>query len=367
MSQSKASRRARYQSSALIASQPRVEKPLPLSGIQKDPDERKRNRPGETAGRDNPCFVGLGIRFPGSVQAKPPKLHRSLHRRENEDSFRDGEWSNFGVQRKLETAIGVRWIAGSRLPLRAQPTLNWLPSPPQVKANTRCHLWGRREPERRVSEHTEGRNRVLIRAPRVEPIAKQVGSATRICGVFLSARGVFSANTMLQAFSAFDNIEITLFPGNLLGASEEKPKHLGLELDELHSERSPKRGEHRTTRIIRDTRIGHKVKVLYDYRCQICQVRINSHTGPYAEAAHIRALGEPHNGPDSMGNVHCLCPNHHVMLDRLAFSINDDLSILGRRGRLDIHSSHKIASKHISYHRRLYQTAREKNRRRPGR
>ncbi len=39
------------------------------------------------------------------------------------------------------------------------------PSPPQVKAsNTRFHLWGRRVPERSVSEHTEGRNRVLIRA-----------------------------------------------------------------------------------------------------------------------------------------------------------------------------------------------------------
>jgi hypothetical protein len=33
------------------------------------------------------------------------------------------------------------------------------------------------------------------------------------------------------------------------------------------------------------------------------------------EAAHIRPLGAPHNGPDTWDNTLCLCPNHHVPFD----------------------------------------------------
>ena len=33
------------------------------------------------------------------------------------------------------------------------------------------------------------------------------------------------------------------------------------------------------------------------------------------EAAHIRPLGAPHNGPDTLDNTLCLCPNHHVPFD----------------------------------------------------
>jgi hypothetical protein len=33
------------------------------------------------------------------------------------------------------------------------------------------------------------------------------------------------------------------------------------------------------------------------------------------EAAHIRPLGAPHNGPDTLDNTLCLCPNHHVLFD----------------------------------------------------
>lgn len=42
---------------------------------------------------------------------------------------------------------------------------------------------------------------------------------------------------------------------------------------------------------------------------------LNAKVAPYAEAAHIRALGSPHNGPDVIENVLCLCPNHHVLFD----------------------------------------------------
>ena len=52
------------------------------------------------------------------------------------------------------------------------------------------------------------------------------------------------------------------------------------------------------------------------YECQLCGHTILFQDGTrYAEAHHIRPLGEPHNGPDCMENIICLCPNHHAELD----------------------------------------------------
>jgi predicted restriction endonuclease len=35
----------------------------------------------------------------------------------------------------------------------------------------------------------------------------------------------------------------------------------------------------------------------------------------YAEAHHVRPLGRPYNGPDTIDNIICVCPNCHVLLD----------------------------------------------------
>jgi putative restriction endonuclease len=75
------------------------------------------------------------------------------------------------------------------------------------------------------------------------------------------------------------------------------------------------RRETTVLRIVRDTRQARRIKELYDYRCQMCGVRLEGLAGPYAEAAHIRPLGSPHNGPDTPENILCLCPNHHVLFD----------------------------------------------------
>jgi putative restriction endonuclease len=76
-----------------------------------------------------------------------------------------------------------------------------------------------------------------------------------------------------------------------------------------------KRIETTTLRIVRDTQQTRRIKKMYDYRCQICGIRLEGSAGPYAEAAHIRPLGTPHNGSDSPDNLLCLCPNHHVLFD----------------------------------------------------
>jgi putative restriction endonuclease len=95
---------------------------------------------------------------------------------------------------------------------------------------------------------------------------------------------------------------------------------------------APKRRQHSTTRLVRDTAVSRDVKALHKHRCQVCGLLLDTPTGPYAEAAHIRPLGTPHDGPDTSDNVLCLCPNHHVLFDRGAFSIADDLSLLGMGG-----------------------------------
>ena len=73
------------------------------------------------------------------------------------------------------------------------------------------------------------------------------------------------------------------------------------------------------------------------------------------EAAHIRPLGAPHNGPDTLDNTLCLCPNHHVLFDHSGITIDEDLSIVGVEGRLAVHPRHSIDDSHLRYRREHYQ------------
>jgi putative restriction endonuclease len=106
-----------------------------------------------------------------------------------------------------------------------------------------------------------------------------------------------------------------------------------------------------TLRIVRDTDLSKKIKELYDFRCQICGTRISVRDVPYAEAAHIRPLGKPHDGADKPGNIICLCPNHHVMFDKGVFTINDDFSLIGISGELFVNNKHFIDRENLMYHR----------------
>lgn len=69
-------------------------------------------------------------------------------------------------------------------------------------------------------------------------------------------------------------------------------------------------------RVIRDTALSRSVKELHNFCCQVCGETIKRPSGErYAEAHHIRPLGSPHDGPDEIGNMLCLCPNHHAEFD----------------------------------------------------
>jgi putative restriction endonuclease len=117
---------------------------------------------------------------------------------------------------------------------------------------------------------------------------------------------------------------------------------------------SPQRVETHVQRIVRDTELGRRVKKMHRYHCQVCGLRLEGPSGPYSEAAHIRPLGRPHEGPDTNENILCLCPNHHVLFDLGAFSIDDDGTLLGLCGQLRTTKGHEIASEYLRYHREHY-------------
>lgn len=121
--------------------------------------------------------------------------------------------------------------------------------------------------------------------------------------------------------------------------------------DYLKQEAKPKRKSYETNRIIRDQGIPLKIKELYEYKCQICGIRLEAGTYWYAEAAHIRALGEPHNGLDVIENILCLCPNHHKLFDIGGLYIEDDLSIPQTGTTLVRNEKHKLDMTAIEYHR----------------
>lgn len=67
----------------------------------------------------------------------------------------------------------------------------------------------------------------------------------------------------------------------------------------------------------RDRRKSAAIKRIYNNECQFCGICLQvSDSQYYSEAAHIQAVGKPHDGPDLMKNMLVLCPNHHLQFDR---------------------------------------------------
>jgi putative restriction endonuclease len=102
-------------------------------------------------------------------------------------------------------------------------------------------------------------------------------------------------------------------------------------------------------RIARSTPVADGVKALHTFQCQVCGEALVLPSGPYAEAAHIRPLGRPHNGPDTADNVLCLCPNHHVLFDAGAIWVGDDGVVQPLGIPLRRVPRHILASAHLSY------------------
>jgi len=110
---------------------------------------------------------------------------------------------------------------------------------------------------------------------------------------------------------------------------------------------------------VRNAGAARAIKRVYRTSCQVCGESVPTETGPYAEAAHVRPLGSPHDGPDSQSNILCLCPNHHKQLDLGGLLIGDDLVVRNRStgeiiATLTLDPSHPLNLAHLAYHRNLW-------------
>jgi putative restriction endonuclease len=128
-------------------------------------------------------------------------------------------------------------------------------------------------------------------------------------------------------------------------------------------ERIPGRAQSVTQRVIRNSAVTQWVKNLHDHTCQVCGIRLEVDGGAYAEGAHIRALGRPHDGPDVTTNVLCLCPNDHMLFDKGAIYIDGgkvhrtaDRTVLHE---LRVHREHPLDHDAIHYHRERFAGIRE--------
>jgi putative restriction endonuclease len=112
-------------------------------------------------------------------------------------------------------------------------------------------------------------------------------------------------------------------------------------------------------RLMRRSELAVEVKLFHQHQCQFCGIRLTTPAGPYAEAAHIRGLGRPHDGPDEIGNMLCLCPNHHVLFDAGAIYVDADGTVRetvtrAAVGELRTLPRHAIDERHLAYHREHY-------------
>lgn len=105
----------------------------------------------------------------------------------------------------------------------------------------------------------------------------------------------------------------------------------------------PERVKTTTYRVLRDTALARRVKRMHSFECQICGDTITLPNGSrYAEAHHVKPLGDPHGGPDTIGNIVCLCPNHHAECDLGVIKLS--LSSFRRVG------GHDVDRQFIEYH-----------------
>ena len=127
-----------------------------------------------------------------------------------------------------------------------------------------------------------------------------------------------------------------------------------IDIEQKYGSNNPKRVSSTVQRVIRDSKLGRQLKKLYDYKCQVCELQINTEAGLYAEAAHIKPVGAPHNGPDLLENLLCLCPNHHLMFDKGVFCLDDRFNLIGIDGKLHLNPKHDISKEFLSYHRSMF-------------
>ena len=111
----------------------------------------------------------------------------------------------------------------------------------------------------------------------------------------------------------------------------------------------------------RNIKNSEDIKSLYDYQCQVCEIKLDTPKKfpSIAIGAHIRGVGRPHDGPDVLENMLCLCPNHHEQFDKFSFYIDPStLEVNGlkefERKKILTSKRHSIDPEFLKYHLDLY-------------
>jgi len=133
----------------------------------------------------------------------------------------------------------------------------------------------------------------------------------------------------------------------------------------------PARVHYISSRTVRNTAKGERLKQLYEYKCQVCGYRIRvprAGSGLYVEVHHLRPLGGKHRGRDSWDNMLVLCPNCHAEFDAHATAIDPKMRrIVCYDGRhphssreLNFRRGHSLATDNLEYHWKCFQKAKAK-------
>jgi putative restriction endonuclease len=131
--------------------------------------------------------------------------------------------------------------------------------------------------------------------------------------------------------------------------------------DTEHSTSPTDRVEYTGNRLKRNVNFAEQIKELYNNTCQVCNVFLKTPIEGLgiSEAAHIKAIGSPHDGPDTKANMFCLCPNHHAQFDRYTFYIDSKtLEIIGldeyKGESITINKKHKVNVEYFEYQKQQY-------------
>ena len=139
------------------------------------------------------------------------------------------------------------------------------------------------------------------------------------------------------------------------------------EIEKLETELKPtlkpdykrtERSASTVNRLKRNVKLSEEIKKMYDFKCQVCNIYLKTPYGGIAIGAHIKGLGKPHNGPDVIENMICLCPNHHEQFDDYGFYIDPEtFEIKGLEnfeGKITVSNKHKIDKDFLIYHFQQY-------------
>ncbi|MFC9977372.1 YDG/SRA domain-containing protein [Spirillospora sp. NPDC127200] len=112
--------------------------------------------------------------------------------------------------------------------------------------------------------------------------------------------------------------------------------------------------------VYRDLRVVAEVQQAHEYRCQVCQIVMQTAAGlRFTPTTHLKSLAAPHHGPDIPANLVCVCPTHQALLDLGMITIEDDLHLIDEAtgepfGSLQVNAKHTVGMEYVRYHRELY-------------